>query len=467
MLDAMKKLFCLLILILVITALNGQVLQARAIGQPAVKEQGALQNFLDCRNRSLNNTDDLTALAQEAQASGIRVLLLGRSNASRRNVSFLQERFFQVWVEEEGPESPLEPYYSIFSGADGILTDRPQMVQNTIGEITNWSKDSTLLFRGPSVIGYGGLPSVAPENSLEGLNMAIEQGVHMVEAGVFLTKDKVPMVSHQENLFALTGKNENISDLTETQATGLRIIAGNVLQKPRCFVTRFKDFLSAIRGTDTVLYAALSSCDQELVSQCRQLVSDLELTSQVIFIYPSESQKEISLPKSYAGIEETASAILAGEKLIFTENAIDYANMVYEIVPKSYSLQINTEAVLSTQAEAALRTAAGTAVTDKVSIRLLSNEEILKLSPDRTELSGVKYGTAVAVYEYTGTPPGSEQTYTLYSQPFTVSINSNIQERIIFWGAIALGIILFVIVIILIVKHPRGPKFKPIPMSKE
>lgn len=430
-----------------------------------------LEGYKDCRSMFIGGTETLQQLTKKAAAEGIHTILLSQANGTKENVGYLQEHLFEVWVEEAGPQHALEPYYSILSGADGIITDRPEAIQNALNEILNWTQDSTVLLRSPLIIGYGGLPSVAPLDSLEGLNTAIANHVPATEIGIFFTKDGVPIVAHQNNLLSLTGYDVNISDLTEYEATSYRIISGNTTRHQQCFVTRFKDFLSAIRSTDHTLYASLSTDKEQLISFCYELVRDLELESQVIFISPGDSHSTIFTGQGSDPMakkeEDPRAEILEGKQLIFTKNALDFTDFLYKLTPNTTELSINTKAILATQAQATLHTVSGNVAPGKISIQILKGEDCLKLSEDCTELSGIKYGTAVILYKYTGTIPESNKTYTLYSQPFTVSIDSNTGERKLLLAGSIIGIAVLVIVIIIIVKWPRRPKFKPVPMSKD
>lgn len=428
-----------------------------------------LVKYKDCRSMFIGGSEALLKLVKEANEEGIRAILLSQANGTKENVGYLQEHLLEVWVEEAGPQHALEPYYSILSGADGIITDRPEDVQSALNEILEWTKDSTLLLRSPLIIGYGGVPSIAPMDSLEGLNSAISNHVTVTETGVFFTKDGVPIAAHQDSLLELTGHDVNISELTEDEVTTYRIIAGNTTEHQHCFVTRFKDLLSAIRGTNNVLYASLSTDDEQLISFCYELVQDLELDSQVIFIPSGDIHSTISVSQGPATAQgsDPMDKILAGEQLIFLENALDFTDLVCKLTPQATELSINTKAVISTQAQATLSTVSGETVSGKISFQILNGADCLSLSEDGTKISGSEYGTASILYKYTGIIPGTNKTYTLYSQPFTININSNMRERIILFSSIAIGITVLIVVTILIIKRPRTPKFKPVPMSKD
>ena len=226
--------------------------------------------------------------------------------------------------------------------------------------------------------------------------------------------------------------------------------------------------LSAIRGTNNVLYASLSTNNEQLISFCYELVQDLELDSQVIFIPSGDIHSTISVAQGPATAQgsDPMDKILAGEQLIFLENAFDFTDLVCKLTPQATELSINTKAVISTQAQAILSTVSGEMVSGKISFQILNGADCLSLSEDGTKISGSKYGTASILYKYTGIIPGTNKTYTIYSQPFTININSNMRERIILFSSIAIGVTVLIVVIILIIKRPRTPKFKPVPMSK-
>lgn len=459
----MKRVLYFTIIIITCAVLLCTGVAAQQTGVRPHVETAALEELVkykDCRDLFIGGTGTLLQLTKEANAEGIHTIVLSQSNGTKENVGYLQEHLFEVWVEEAGPQHGMEPYYSILSGADGIITSRPEAVQKALDEICSWTDSNTLLLRAPLIIGYGGLPAIEPMDSLEGLNTAIAKHVPVTEVGVFFTKDGVPMVAHQDNLLGLTGHDVNISELTEYEVTAYRITAGNTTKHQQCLVTRFKDFLSAIRGTDHILYAALGTDDEQLISFCYELVNDLELESQVIFIPLGNRHSTVVTGQGPGPMQVT-------DQLIFSENAQEFTDLIHKLTPNTTELSINTKAVLSTQAQATLSTVSGDTAAGKIVIRILKGEDCIKLSEDGTKISGVKYGTAVILYQYTGTIPGTDETYTMYSQPFTVNINSNTGERILFFGGIIVGAAILIAAIIIIIKHPRTPKFKPVPMSKD
>ena len=75
----------------------------------------------------------------------------------------------------------------------------------------------------PLVVGHRGVPAAYQENTLAGFRHAVALGIPAVELDVRLTRDRVPVVVHDENLTRLTGMNENVSELTWDRVSRLRI----------------------------------------------------------------------------------------------------------------------------------------------------------------------------------------------------------------------------------------------------
>lgn len=82
---------------------------------------------------------------------------------------------------------------------------------------------------GLNVVGHRGASSYAPENTLEAILLAYEQGATAAECDIQLTKDGRIVLLHDESLLRTAGINRFISDLTYEQIKGLEL---NREQKP-------------------------------------------------------------------------------------------------------------------------------------------------------------------------------------------------------------------------------------------
>lgn len=67
------------------------------------------------------------------------------------------------------------------------------------------------------VIGHRGAAGVAPENSLESLRAGVDAGADMLEFDIHLTKDHIPVLTHDNNLLRTHRKRAFVNRLTLTQ----------------------------------------------------------------------------------------------------------------------------------------------------------------------------------------------------------------------------------------------------------
>lgn len=76
----------------------------------------------------------------------------------------------------------------------------------------------------PRIIGHRGAAKHAPENTLAGIRAAAAQGVLWVEVDVKLTKDRVPVLMHDETVDRTTDGKGRVQDMTYDRL--LRLDAG-------------------------------------------------------------------------------------------------------------------------------------------------------------------------------------------------------------------------------------------------
>lgn len=69
------------------------------------------------------------------------------------------------------------------------------------------------------VIGHRGAAGLAPENTLVGVEKAIEAKVDGIEFDIRSTKDGKLVALHDSSLYRITGKNRYVSDLTLKKLT--------------------------------------------------------------------------------------------------------------------------------------------------------------------------------------------------------------------------------------------------------
>ncbi|OPZ87960.1 MAG: putative glycerophosphoryl diester phosphodiesterase 1 [bacterium ADurb.Bin425] len=68
-----------------------------------------------------------------------------------------------------------------------------------------------------TIIGHRGIPTLAPENTLESFKLAFDQGADIVEMDVRLSRDNQVVVIHDRDLKRTTGVENRVSELTLKQ----------------------------------------------------------------------------------------------------------------------------------------------------------------------------------------------------------------------------------------------------------
>jgi len=74
----------------------------------------------------------------------------------------------------------------------------------------------------PQVVAHRGNAAEYPENSLPALRSALELGARWVEFDVQLTKDRVPVVLHDDNLARTTGIDRSVFETTAAELEDMR-----------------------------------------------------------------------------------------------------------------------------------------------------------------------------------------------------------------------------------------------------
>ena len=88
----------------------------------------------------------------------------------------------------------------------------------------------------PIFIAHRGYARHYPENTLIGIEAAINAGARFIEIDVQLTADHIPVMFHDDDLFRVTGQSGNINDITFKQLQKLRAREAGRFQDQYCDV---------------------------------------------------------------------------------------------------------------------------------------------------------------------------------------------------------------------------------------
>lgn len=132
----------------------------------------------------------------------------------------------------------------------------------------------------PLLVAHRGYADKFPENSLLALAQAIDCGACLLEFDVQLTRDKVPILLHDDNLLRVSGVNKSIYDLDATDL-------GNYnLSEPDRFGLRYKnnqfslladvvDFMQSYPDIKILLEVKQESIDFFSIDEVLQIISSI------------------------------------------------------------------------------------------------------------------------------------------------------------------------------------------------
>src|SRR5215469_3482813 len=75
----------------------------------------------------------------------------------------------------------------------------------------------------PTLVAHRGYPAHYPENTLRGIQDAVEAGVRWFECDVQLSRDRVPFLFHDDTLERTTGDPRRIMDLSAAELAGVDV----------------------------------------------------------------------------------------------------------------------------------------------------------------------------------------------------------------------------------------------------
>ncbi len=224
--------------------------------------------------------DDLMEIRGIVNSNMASVCVIPSNIASRENVKFLYERLVSVWVNESDPLTTKKDAYNLLiTGAHGIVSDNSRLVYET-AMLMSGNK----LLRVPLNVGHRGVPSLAPENTIEGALLAYEKGADVIEIDIHLTKDGIPVIIHDANTsrtcngVSLEVRNSTVEQLKDLNANSGRTDFGEIK------IPTLEEFYEAIKDLDVLVFVELKSTERELVTALREATLKHNMTDRISVI---------------------------------------------------------------------------------------------------------------------------------------------------------------------------------------
>ena len=159
----------------------------------------------------ITNSTDAKTIARSTLSCGAHTCVL--SSASRATVEYLQQRFLTVMLKRtDGANDEHCVRGAVDCGANFVVMDGFQKAYDMYSKIT-----AATYVRRPFVVGHRGMVSKAPENTVEGIREAFNNGADAAEIDIWHTSDKQIVCFHNQTLegtMTTTTPTKNIPDYT-------------------------------------------------------------------------------------------------------------------------------------------------------------------------------------------------------------------------------------------------------------
>ncbi len=237
----------------------------------------------------------LLKIREKVNANHAKIALLPYG-ATREAVEYLQKLFVTVWIGEADTENDKAFMTQILSGANGIVVSDRAAAEKCF---TSYFKEDSFT-RQILIIGHRGLPSKAPENSIESARLAFEAGADYVENDVYITKDNVVVVMHDGQIDRTANGTGYIETMTyeKLQQYTLKPVGG----LENCKIPSLEDYFREFGDQHIVI--EIKSTREKLIPAMIELIKKYDMSSKINFISFNTEQ--------LARIKEQAPEISAG-----------------------------------------------------------------------------------------------------------------------------------------------------------
>lgn len=243
-----------------------------------------------------NDTDKITEeklaeIRSDVNSSNCKTVLLPEAYAQKEYIQFLQKGTISIWLDSTAEETATACRL-LACGANGYATNNPA---NLTSAIEYFSDDAML--RKTLVIGHRGIPSIAPENTVEGAIKAYENGADILEIDVYVTKDNEVVVMHDGDISRTTTGSGNIEAYTLEQLKEFYANKQfpNNPEFAQCRIPTLREFFEEFKDTDMGFFIEIKTGKANCLPLIKQLIDEyadynLESRCTVISFYMNQLQ---------------------------------------------------------------------------------------------------------------------------------------------------------------------------------
>ncbi len=247
-------------------------------------------------------TEQCLELRRTMKENNGTIAILPAALGANDTIQYLYEKQVNTWLALGDEPTELAQYNALLSGTIGIVSD----ATDSLLDIACEKLPENTMTRVTLNVGHRGIPSQAPENTLEGSIRAFEQGANVIELDIYITSDNEIVVMHDGTTGRTCNKNLGVEASTLAQLKELYVNKGfeNDATFSKCRIPTLREYLEYFKGKDCSLFIEIKSGNTKIVAPTKALVDEYDMYGQctvITFNEPIMSAMRKDWPEMHVG----------------------------------------------------------------------------------------------------------------------------------------------------------------------
>lgn len=224
--------------------------------------------------------------AQQVHEAGADIAVL--TDASREEAEYLQIRFISVMLYPN-TDAAAAGLSALGCGANHVVVSDHKPVYALYKQVT----EPKIFVRRAFLAAHRGLPTEAPENSVEGFLESVKAGADAVECDVFLTVDGHLVVHHDDTLNLSTVEKANVSVESLTREELKQYTLNPVGNYSKSKIAFLDEFFILMQDNSVHLIIEIKTQNPQCVAKIRVLAEEYGMLDRISIIsfYPEQVAK--------------------------------------------------------------------------------------------------------------------------------------------------------------------------------
>ncbi|NQX60278.1 glycerophosphodiester phosphodiesterase family protein [Paenibacillus qinlingensis] len=245
---------------------NGDLVKKARLAYPIIR------GIVDFSAMTSFSQEQLLEIRQTTNASLAHIAVLPQKAATKANTDYLQMRTIMVWAKDEAAAAGknLSMHTLITAGVNGIVTDTPAAAFTALSV---YNQNKTMI-RKPYIIGHRGLPSAAPENTIESNRLALDNGADFIENDVYISKDGYLVIHHDGELSGTTNGTGNIENYTLAEIKALNANKPHPTDYPDVKIPTLEEQIDLVQQRGKMIMNEIKTSTPAAIDAFVQLIKD-------------------------------------------------------------------------------------------------------------------------------------------------------------------------------------------------